>query len=125
MEERDKGVNVLSGVCAVVHEEKVDVVRVLDEESLVAGGHQVARLLVGAVADLKFPSRICQSNCPQRIPISRCVSSSPAVASIKARETPSCEVLRQYLKRDAYRWHSSLTLKPPSDAVVDTLGLPP
>ena len=46
------GKNVLSSVGAVVHEKKLDVLGVVDEESLVAGGHHVAGLLVGAIADL-------------------------------------------------------------------------
>lgn len=44
--------NVLSGVGAVVHEEEVEVLDVVDEEGLVARRHHVASLLVGAVADL-------------------------------------------------------------------------
>lgn len=43
---------VLSGVGAVVHEEEVKLADVVDEESLVAGGHHVAGLLVGTVTDL-------------------------------------------------------------------------
>lgn len=43
---------VLGGVGAVVHEEKVELAGVVDEESLVAGGHHVAGLLVGTVTDL-------------------------------------------------------------------------
>lgn len=35
-----------------MHEEEVEVTDVVDEESLVAGGHHVAGLLVAAVADL-------------------------------------------------------------------------
>jgi hypothetical protein len=35
-----------------VHEEELDVVDVADEEGLVAGGHHVAGLLVGTIADL-------------------------------------------------------------------------
>jgi len=42
----------LSGVGAVVHKEKVELADVVDEESLVAGGHHVAGLLVGTVTDL-------------------------------------------------------------------------
>jgi hypothetical protein len=34
-----------------VHEEELDVLGVVDEESLVAGGHHVAGLLVGTVTD--------------------------------------------------------------------------
>ena len=42
----------LRSVCLVVHEEKVEVAGVVDEEGLVAGRHHVAGLLVAAVADL-------------------------------------------------------------------------
>ena len=42
----------LGGVGLVVHEEEVEVAGVVDEESLVAGGHHVAGLLVGTVANL-------------------------------------------------------------------------
>lgn len=44
--------SLLGGVGLVVHEEEVEVTGVVDEESLVAGGHHVAGLLVAAVADL-------------------------------------------------------------------------
>lgn len=42
----------LGGVGAVVHHEELEVLDVVDQEGLVAGGHHVAGLLVGAVADL-------------------------------------------------------------------------
>jgi len=41
-----RGYNILCGVCAIVHEEHVQVVGVVNEESLVAGRHHVAGLLV-------------------------------------------------------------------------------
>jgi hypothetical protein len=44
--------DILGGVGAVVHEEQFDVLDVVDEEALVAGGHHVPGLLVGAEADL-------------------------------------------------------------------------
>jgi hypothetical protein len=44
--------NILGGVGAVVHEEQLDILDVVDEEALVAGGHHVPGLLVGAEADL-------------------------------------------------------------------------
>jgi hypothetical protein len=44
---------VLGGVGLVVHEEELDVLDVADKESLVARGHHVAGLLVGAIADLE------------------------------------------------------------------------
>jgi hypothetical protein len=46
------GHDILSGVGAVVHEEKLNVPGVVDEEGLVARGHHVLGLLVGAVSDL-------------------------------------------------------------------------
>jgi hypothetical protein len=44
--------DVLSGVGLVVHEEKVNITGVVDEESLVAGWHHVASSLVGTETDL-------------------------------------------------------------------------
>ena len=41
-----KDMNILCGVGLVVHEEKVNVTGVIDQERLVAGGHHVAGLLV-------------------------------------------------------------------------------
>jgi len=38
--------NVLCGKCLVVHEEEVNVARVVDGEGFVSRGHQVAGLLV-------------------------------------------------------------------------------
>jgi hypothetical protein len=46
------GHNVLSGVGAVVHEQQLNVLGVVDEESLVAGGHHVLGLLVATITDL-------------------------------------------------------------------------
>ena len=42
----ERRVNVLCGECLIVHEEEIDIASVVDEESLVAGGHHVASLLV-------------------------------------------------------------------------------
>lgn len=52
--------NVLSSVGLVVHEEELDILDVANEESLVAGRHHVAGLLVGAIADLeaRYKSRL-------------------------------------------------------------------
>jgi hypothetical protein len=44
--------DVLSSVGAVVHEQQLNVLGVVDEESLVAGGHHVLGLLVATVTDL-------------------------------------------------------------------------
>lgn len=42
----------LGGVGAVVHHEELEVLDVVDQEGLVAGGHHVTGLLVGTVANL-------------------------------------------------------------------------
>lgn len=41
----------LSGVGLVVHQQELDILDVVDDEGLVAGGHHVTGLLVGAEAD--------------------------------------------------------------------------
>lgn len=46
------GICVLSGICAVVHEEELNVSGVVDEENLVAGWDHVSCLLVAAITDL-------------------------------------------------------------------------
>ena len=51
--------HVLCGVGLVVHEQELDVLDVANEESLVAGRHHVAGLLVGAIADLESRNRPC------------------------------------------------------------------
>jgi hypothetical protein len=43
--------NILGSVGAVVHQEELDILGVVDEEGLVARGHEVAGLLVAAVTD--------------------------------------------------------------------------
>jgi hypothetical protein len=45
--------DILSGEGAVVHEEKLDILGVVDKEGLVAGGRQVAGLLVATVTNLQ------------------------------------------------------------------------
>lgn len=46
----------LCGEGGVVHEEEVNIGDIVDEESLVAAGHQVAGFAVGAVSDLGHSS---------------------------------------------------------------------
>ena len=67
--------HVLCGEGGVVHEEKVNIGDVVDNESLVAGGHHVAGLPVGAVSDLcrtRQSMPISQSSPPQQCSIRRC-----------------------------------------------------
>jgi len=59
--------HLLCGIGLVVHEEKINVAGVVDEECLVAGGHHVAGLLVGAKTNLcglisDCPSYTCNSH---------------------------------------------------------------
>lgn len=46
--------NILSGVGAVVHEQELNVLGVVDEEGLVARRHHVLGLLVAAISNLYF-----------------------------------------------------------------------
>ncbi len=50
--------NVLGSEGLVVHEEKVDITDVVDEESLVSGWHHVAGLLVGSETNLNVSSAL-------------------------------------------------------------------
>jgi hypothetical protein len=43
----------LCGEGLVVHEEEVDISDIVDKESLMAGGHHMAGLLVGTETDLR------------------------------------------------------------------------
>jgi hypothetical protein len=42
-----------------VHEEEFDIAGVVDEESLVAGGHHMSGLLVGSETNLQIPNQCC------------------------------------------------------------------
>lgn len=44
--------NVLCGEGAVVHEQKINILRVVDEEGLVARRHHMSSFLVAAIANL-------------------------------------------------------------------------
>lgn len=46
-----------------MHEQQLDVLGVVDEESLVAGGHHVLGLLVATVTDLFNPSACILGQC--------------------------------------------------------------
>ena len=48
-----EGRSVLGGVGSVVHQEKLNIANVADEESLVAGRSHEAGLSVGTIANLK------------------------------------------------------------------------
>jgi hypothetical protein len=102
-----RGVNILSGVCPVVHEKELNVLGVLDEECLVAGGHHVAGLLVATVTDL-YPETIIYQHLSRRA----------VVDGVWCR--------RKYVGvPNPYLGHSSLSTEASADTVVDTLRLAP
>jgi hypothetical protein len=45
---------ILSSECLVMHEEKIDIIDVMNEESLVARGHKVPGLPVCSITNLWF-----------------------------------------------------------------------
>ena len=116
--------HVLGGVGLVVHQEELDVVDVADEERLVAGGHHVAGLLVGAIADLGVEIGCVSrrfSRFATRAPVARPnppLSSAPVSLTriFAPTETP---------KTATYRGHSKVALEPSPNTVVNTLGLAP
>ena len=48
----------------IVHEEKVDVSGIMDDESFVAGGHQMPGFLIGTISNLSHGTSISLS--PQK-----------------------------------------------------------
>ena len=114
------GVDILSGVGLVVHEEKVQVAGVVDEESLVAGRHHVAGLDVATVADLYAERSLAFcSPCP--------AFSVLVVAIARPYLRPSSNVLFSPFSACflTHLWHSGLALESSADTVVDTLWLSP
>jgi hypothetical protein len=97
----------LCGVCSVVHEEEVDVFGVVNEESLVAGGHHMSGLLVGAETNLFGVLVSHYLTSP---------SSSPPPVVVTRLAALECIT---------YRRHDHLTLEASSDSVVDTLRFAP
>ena len=87
--------NVLGSVGLVVHEEELDVLDVADKEGLVAGGHHVLGLLVGAIADLWW----CEKEGPSAI--------APPNANRSAQVCPSC-VLPGRCKQVQLSLHATL-----------------
>jgi hypothetical protein len=96
-----------------VHEEEVDISGVVDEESLVAGGHHVASLPVRSKANLNILSALILDYAQNSTVTSKVTSYSPS------------EATQNWVANTTYRWHNHLTLESSSDTVVDTLGLSP
>lgn len=105
-----------------MHEEQVNVADVVDEEGLVAGGVEVAGLLVGTVSDLY-----------KKHSISVCPAFLTSAAFVVESMFPSLFLLLSLifslhhcsLGQVAYLGHRGSALEPPPHAVVDTLRLPP
>lgn len=110
--------NELCGEGLVVHEEEVDITGVVDKEGLVAGGHHVAGLLVGTIANLYVS---LESVLVLAVGSGRAIGAKKFIFEDRSFRTPRIElVLTQ-----TYRWHGNLALEPSSDTVVNTLGLSP
>jgi len=97
-----------------VHEEEINVAGVVNEESLVAGGHHVACLLVGSETNLTYHQRLSWL-CPK-------VIMSP---ELYLPWYPSEAIIPLGSLHPTYRWHNHLTLKSSTDAIIDTLWLSP
>ena len=76
--------DVLCGIGLVVHEEELNVLDVADEERLVARGHHVLGLLVGAIANLGM-----QSSVSHRVPSWSMPGLIACHPSSKLRHSPS------------------------------------
>lgn len=100
--------NVLGSVGSVVHEQKLNIVDVVDEEGLVAGGHHVAGLLVGTIANLQI----------------RCVST---VFHLEARAShrDDCSSIDAIQGGCTYGGHGNGASEASSNSGVDTLGPSP
>lgn len=107
--------NLLRSEGLVVHQEKVDITDVVDEESLVAGGHHVAGLLVGSKTNLIVSSALVLDIVSPEVHGRFVIS--PSEHEFEPVMT-SCLFL-------TYRWHNHLALEPSSDTIVNTLRLSP
>ena len=81
-----------------MHQEELDVLRVVDEEGLVAGGHHVAGLLVGSITDL-----------------------GPVLSGQSSGFTGEKSASESWWETV----HADNTLEAATDTVVNTLGLAP
>src|ERR1700761_177288 len=95
-------VYILRSVGLIVHKQKIQIAHVVDEESLMAGWHHMASLLVVAVSDLSQSQR-----------------SAPPTTHITASCDSSAVWFWTHLR------HSSLPLKPSPHPIIDALRLPP
>lgn len=104
-----------------MHEEKVNLGNVVDEEGLVARRHHVASLLVGTVTDL-FELKRPSATTLLRKAMVRPVQSTHFRVDDFSFHCPSSFL---GLLDDSHLWHGSLALEASADTVVDTLGLSP
>lgn len=104
-----------------MHEEKVNLGNVVDEEGLVARRHHVAGLPVGTVTNLYELGRPSATTLLRKVMI-RPVPYSHFLVDDFSFPCPSSFL---GLLDDAHLWHGSLALEASADTVVDTLGLSP
>jgi hypothetical protein len=110
---------VLCGEGGVVHEEEIYVAGVVDEEGLVAGGHEMACLLVGAITNLQvYPSAFHDHR--NFGPLQSLSNISSAIIAPGISRTPI-----EVGGLDSHLWHSGLALEASADTIVDTLRFPP
>lgn len=143
-------INVLSGKGLVVHQKKLDVLDVADEEGLVAGGHHVLGLLVGAIADLlsrgkkgfvlatvkpengcfllfllfhATPELFDRKNHGKVVLLVSQLPNHPLDPQFQAWVTSNHR--QDKMLGETYRGHGKIALEPSADAVVDTLRFAP
>lgn len=117
-------INSLCGVGLVVHEEKVKLAGVVDEECLVSRGHHVPRLPVVAVSDLQNID--CQ-HLSAFVPVPRSRRLHSLTAFIGNPGPQLCALLPSPMRWDVstHLRHRRLPLEPSPHSVVDALRLPP
>ena len=101
------GHDILGSKSLIVHEKKVNIAWVLNEEGFVAGWHHVASLLVGAEPNLDFTI--------QRSAIVDFALSYPVIDRFRCKASISL----------TYPWHGHLTFEPSPYAVINAFRLPP
>ena len=97
-----------------MHQEEVNIADVVDEESLVAGGHHVAGFLVRSETNL-----IIQSALSSILQIRRSWQNQYFAFQLEIDAAMASIVL------PTYRWHNHLALETSSDTIVNTLRLSP
>ena len=102
----------------VVHQKKVNISGIMNDERFVAGRHQMPSFLVRTVSDLNHSDSTSLS-----LHLQQRWWSEKQARSVLACSTSVTQPLHSRVS--THRRHSSLALETSSDSVVNTLGLPP